>query len=520
MERRWVYLLSSLLVIIFVSCGDSLGEKQIVADFESLSGPYFGLQLPGDEAQIFMPGLITTAWDENCIAFLNGGRVCIWSVNKGEGLETYHSYERDGAWTEPAHAPFEDPIDHPSFTAGPDDRTLYFHSGRATHPGDERLDDNIWAIEWDGDGWSEPTPLPPPVSTELGEAYPTLAASGNVYYFCWSREDCRMDDIYRCVKTDDGYLESRRLPYPVNSDYIEYDPWAAPDESYLVFSSNRPGGYGSVDLYAAFLSDDGSWTPPVNLGKAVNTSRTELCPVGTPDGRYLFFVSNRDSSLYKGERSAPVKPDMDTYWVSTAAIDGLKDEVISKKSAAEEIAHAYVESGIEEACGTLAKLHSSERDSHYFLPFELMSLCGEMIAAGEVEDSDRFYRALLDTFDGDIRFKRGYPAVCAMNGRVREGAELMKQLAAEDAGYNLEEELSILGYMLTKYPEKQDDALDLLEVTIEEFPESFLAHYSMARLLRDKGDIESAIEHARRALELEPGSGDTVQLLESLEAQQ
>jgi hypothetical protein len=64
----------------------------------------------------------------------------------------------------------------------------------------------------------------------------------------------------------------------------------------LVFTSNRPGGYGGYDLY--YSQWDGSrWAVPVNFGPAINTSSDEYRPILTspPDytNQLMIFSSNR-----------------------------------------------------------------------------------------------------------------------------------------------------------------------------------------------------------------------------------
>ena len=71
------------------------------------------------------------------------------------------------------------------------------------------------------------------------------------------------------------------------------DPFIAPDQSWLIFASERPGGYGAADLYVSFRRPDGTWGEPKNLGPSVNTAGSEYTPMLSPDGRYLFFTRGR-----------------------------------------------------------------------------------------------------------------------------------------------------------------------------------------------------------------------------------
>lgn len=121
----------------------------------------------------------------------------------------------------------------------------------------------------------------------------------------------------------------------INTDYHEVDPFIAPDESYLIFTSNRPGGFGDADLYICYRKPDGAWTKAINMGPSINTEAVEFCPSVTPDGKYLFFSSNR--LLFQRYSNHPISYDEkikildspgngrgDIYWVSAKIIESLK----------------------------------------------------------------------------------------------------------------------------------------------------------------------------------------------------
>ena len=59
----------------------------------------------------------------------------------------------------------------------------------------------------------------------------------------------------------------------------------------LYFASNRPGGLGGVDLYAASLDGNGRFSNARNLGSDINTTGNDMFPYVDDDGR-LFFASN------------------------------------------------------------------------------------------------------------------------------------------------------------------------------------------------------------------------------------
>ena len=73
-------------------------------------------------------------------------------------------------------------------------------------------------------------------------------------------------------------------------DYEEAHPSLSHDGQTLYFSSNRPGGFGGMDLYYSKLNN-GVWGDPVNLGSTVNSAGTEAFPFAAADGK-LYFASD------------------------------------------------------------------------------------------------------------------------------------------------------------------------------------------------------------------------------------
>lgn len=112
----------------------------------------------------------------------------------------------------------------------------------------------------------------------------------------------------------------------VNGESLDYDPFVAPDGTYLIFSSHRAGGYGESDLYISYKREGDGWNDPINLGPQVNSSAEENCPSVTLDGRYFFFTSNRnrEANLLRGvppATSMSGSGSRDIYWMKADPID-------------------------------------------------------------------------------------------------------------------------------------------------------------------------------------------------------
>jgi len=83
----------------------------------------------------------------------------------------------------------------------------------------------------------------------------------------------------------------------VNSSGNELPRWISDDGRTLLFSSDRAGGQGGVDIWYTVYEGD-AWQAPVNLGPAVNSAATELgasfkCNGGAMGG-FIFFGSGRE----------------------------------------------------------------------------------------------------------------------------------------------------------------------------------------------------------------------------------
>ncbi|MEM7575695.1 MAG: VWA domain-containing protein [Bacteroidota bacterium] len=88
-----------------------------------------------------------------------------------------------------------------------------------------------------------------------------------------------------------------RLPALINSEFDDTTPFLDTDGATLYFASNRPGGYGTDDIYRSRRLDDSwtSWSPPENLGFSVNSNFSEIYYCVSPLRDFSYFVSYKHS---------------------------------------------------------------------------------------------------------------------------------------------------------------------------------------------------------------------------------
>lgn len=100
-------------------------------------------------------------------------------------------------------------------------------------------------------------------------------------------------DIYVAQITDGQFGTPQNLGPKVNGSAWDSQPSMAPDGRTLYFTSNRAGGFGNSDIWKSVLQDDGRWSTPENLGDVINTHGYEMAPFIHADGKTLYFSSDR-----------------------------------------------------------------------------------------------------------------------------------------------------------------------------------------------------------------------------------
>jgi len=107
----------------------------------------------------------------------------------------------------------------------------------------------------------------------------------------------------------------REAPKPfgkeINTGKWKAHPFIAPDESYIIWDSEREGGYGDGDMYISFKQSDGTWGAAINFGDKINTDGEDGGGYVTPDGKYLSYCPR-------------CKPPYNRMWVDAQIIEDLR----------------------------------------------------------------------------------------------------------------------------------------------------------------------------------------------------
>lgn len=507
-------VLVACLAVLY-SCGDSGVVEEPRTGFAKFTGPQFGLVAPSVVPDVLLPGLVSTAENERCVTFLDSGRVCVVTTDDGG---TWFTALKDDRWSAAEPVPFNYSGDMLDYTASPDGRNLVFMTSRPVDENDPGGTHHLWTVAWTGEGWGGPVPLSAPEKIEgLGSGYPALAADGTLYFISDPRDGATEGGIYRCRIENGRYLPAELVEYPVNTSYVDFDPTVGPDHSYVVFASNRPGGFGLFDHYVVFRKAGGGWSPAFNLGRGFNTESSEACPNVTPDGRLFIFASARASDFLLDDDSMPVATGRDTYWADASVIESLRDRYLDTASSADAVRTALAEGGMNAAVAMLEDLHENHRSEYSFTPNGLLEICAELAAAKDANDADDFYEALLRVLPEKKRITLGYAAICALHGRLESSKKLIDELRSTIPDFNLEYAVLGIGEHLSRAA-KIDDEIAVYEAFLDELPDSYRVRYYLAAAYEGRGDVAGAIEVCRQALELRPDHPAIRGMMERLEA--
>jgi outer membrane protein OmpA-like peptidoglycan-associated protein/tetratricopeptide (TPR) repeat protein len=160
----------------------------------------------------------------------------------------------------------------------------------------ENGDENLYVTRRTGEGWSAPESLSSVINSPENEGTCAVSADGRTLVFtsCQGRKrrgfgNC---DLYVSYQTGNDWSEPENLGKEINSGAWESQPALSPDGRTLYFVSDRPGGIGRRDLWRSQRDSLGRWTAAENLGKGINTPDDEVSPFLHANGRTLFFASD------------------------------------------------------------------------------------------------------------------------------------------------------------------------------------------------------------------------------------
>lgn len=235
--------------------------------------------------RVFAPDTLSTSAAEFSATFTPDGQTIYFAITDRvfSRMTIVVSHQQNGAWLTPEVAPFSGIWNDGDPSLSPDGKRLYFMSNRPREGTVARTDYDIWYMDRRPDGsWDVPKNAGFPVSTDTSEVSPSVASNGTLYFM-------RRGQIYSAHPRADGQFDELKALSLRGGNVA-----VSPDERFIVLVGLglRPG---DTDLFVSCHARSGSsdWLPPRRLAVPVNSSYIEGDPSVTPDGRTLYFASER-----------------------------------------------------------------------------------------------------------------------------------------------------------------------------------------------------------------------------------
>jgi len=208
-----------------------------------------------------LPENINSEYHEASVAITNDGKTMYFTrdnVNKRNRLKydkkgtthlkLYKATLENDQWTNVTELPFNDEVfstGHPALS--PDNKTLYFVSDREGGLGQS----DIYSVAINEDGsYGKPENLGEKVNTEGREMFPYVAKDSTLYFSSDGHLNLGLLDIFKSDILKGIRTEPENMGAPYNSGYDDFAFFINSETEQGYFSSNRPGGKGSDDIYS------------------------------------------------------------------------------------------------------------------------------------------------------------------------------------------------------------------------------------------------------------------------------
>jgi Carboxypeptidase regulatory-like domain/WD40-like Beta Propeller Repeat len=240
-------------------------------------------------------------------------------------LALYHAQLIDGKWENEELLPFN----HDDYSCGhpalsPDGERLYFVSNMPGGAGGT----DIYVVAKEGDAWGKPENLGLDINTQGNEMFPWVGPDGQLYFASNGRGGVGGLDLFQVDPRADVIGDPINLGAPVNSPYDDFGFILDAQAGIAFFTSNRLGGQGDDDLYAAVklirweaLVTDSTGAPLADalVDLREGRSRTQT----TTDENGKFVLGLKPNASYLLLLKAPGQKDMRLEFMGNAAPEGI-----------------------------------------------------------------------------------------------------------------------------------------------------------------------------------------------------
>lgn len=224
----------------------------------------------------------------------------------------FYSLWSEGSWTPRvnAGAPLNSPDNEGAQSMTADGSTLWF---TACNRQDGKGMCDLYFSKLENGQWSVPTNAGAPLNTRYSEKHPAISADGRRLFFTSNRPGgLGSYDLWMSELSGEGWSLPLNMGDSLNTPGLEQSPFIHPDQQSLYFSSNGWPGMGQGDLFLSRLDRNRGWSHPENLGYPINTHHDEIGLSVNASGNRAYFASDRgqgsDTDIYSFEMPEKLRP--------------------------------------------------------------------------------------------------------------------------------------------------------------------------------------------------------------------
>ncbi|WP_282039039.1 hypothetical protein [Saccharicrinis aurantiacus] len=261
---------------------------------------------------------INTALDEHSPVISYDENLLLFTSRKSDSLginddeRIYSTVWRDRKWKKPEHIYLNDKSNTATVSLASDGKTLVLYRSNGG-VGD------LYYSNYKNRKWQEPIKFPAPINSLYAETHAAFSFNGDTIYYTSDRPGGFGGmDIYMSIKLPDGnWGKAINLGPRINTAYDESSPFIDDTNHTLYFSSEGHNSMGGYDIFKAHSDDDNKWVSVENIGYPINTPYDDLFYCPTADEHRVYYASKRKEGFGGSDIYLIEYPDKHTNSLTT-----------------------------------------------------------------------------------------------------------------------------------------------------------------------------------------------------------
>jgi len=214
---------------------------------------------------------------------------------------------------------------------------LYYNKSKSKDP---KKQGDIYESDYVDGKWTDPSPVKG-INSTWRETHASMSADGKTIYFTtnnpkWAKHG-GLDIVKATYNDAEGkWNEPVDVGSKINTEWDEESPFIKPDGKTFYFSSQGHTSVGGFDFFRCELSENGTFSEPINMGIPLNTPFDDAFIYFSDDGKRVYFNSNRDGGfgsqdIYEGFILTEISFPVEVVMIDAETKDSIREGVVTIK---------------------------------------------------------------------------------------------------------------------------------------------------------------------------------------------